>query len=100
MVLPTVITEGIVGKQFQSYDMHVCDFSSTMSGRPPFLKTTRGGGKVKNNIMQIDGKKERFFSSLGLLPCFSRGFAPHPLHVLAFYHVLKEKVGDYSWSRL
>ena len=70
-----------------------------MSGRPPFLKTTRGGGKVKNNIMQIDGKKERFFSSLGLLPCFSRGFAPHPLHVLAFYHVLKEKVGDYSWSR-
>lgn len=51
MVLPTIITEGIVDKQFQCYDMHVCDFSSTVSGRPPFLKTARGGGKVKNNIM-------------------------------------------------
>lgn len=46
MVLPTIITEGIVGKQFQSYDMHVSDFSLTVSGRPPFLRTTPGGGKV------------------------------------------------------
>jgi len=60
MVLPTV-TEGIVGKQFQSYDVHVCDFSSTVSGRPPFLRTTRGGGKVKNNNMQINGKKGEIF---------------------------------------
>lgn len=99
MVLPTIITEGIVGKQFQSYDMHVCDFSSTVSGRPPFLRTTPGGGKVKNNIMQINGKKgEIFFLHLGS-SLVSRGFAPHPFHVLTFYHVLKEKVGDYSWSR-
>lgn len=70
MVLPTVITEGIVGKQFQSYDMHVCDFSSTMSGRPPFLKTTRGGGKVKNNIMQINGKKGEVFFFTWVPPLF------------------------------
>ena len=47
MVLPTIITEGIVDKQFQCYDMHVCDFSSTVSGRPPFLRTTPGGGKAR-----------------------------------------------------
>ena len=68
-----------MGKQFQSYDMHVCDFSSTVSGRPPFLRTTPGGGKVKNNIMQINGKKgEIFFFTwppplflvdLPLIPC-------------------------------
>ena len=81
MVLLTS-TEGIVGKQFQSYDMHVCDFSLPVSGRPSFLRTTRGGarGKVKNEIMQINGKKggETFFFTralpsflvdLSLTPC-------------------------------
>lgn len=96
MVLPT-ITEGIVDKQFQSYDMHVCDFSSTMSGRPPFLKTTRGG-ELKIILCKLMAKRRDFFLHLGS-SLVSHGFAPHPLHVLAFYHVLKEKVGDYSWSR-
>ena len=46
MVLPTVITEGIVGKQFQSYDMHVCDFSSTIHERSPsFPQNHTGRGK-------------------------------------------------------
>ena len=70
MVLPTIITDGIVGKQFQSYDMHVSDFSSTVSGRPPFLRTTPGGGKVKNNIMQINGKKGEIFFFTWAPPLF------------------------------
>lgn len=66
MVLPT-ITEGIVGKQFQSYDMHVCEMCPCMC---PFLRTTRGGGKVKNNIMQINGKKGEIFFFTWAPPLF------------------------------
>ena len=78
MVLLTS-TEGIVGKQFQSYDMHLCDFSSPavvlFSSEPHGAR-----GKVKNEIMQINGKKggEIFFFTralpsflvdLSLTPC-------------------------------
>lgn len=90
MVLPTIITEGIVDKQFQCYDMHVCDFSSTVSGRPPFLKTARGGGKVKNNIMQIDGKKEIFFFTWAP-PLFFSWICPSSLACACVLPCLKRK---------
>lgn len=89
MVLPTIITEGIVGKQFQSYDMHVSDFSSTVSGRPPFL--TPGGGKVKNNIMQINGKKGEIFFFTWAPPLFFSWICPSSLSCARILPCLKRK---------
>ena len=99
MVLLTS-TEGIVGKQFQSYDMHVCDFSLPVSGRPSFLRTTRGGarGKVKNEIMQINGKKGGLFSSLGLCRHFS-WICPSPLACACILPYLKRKSRRQSCSQ-
>ena len=86
MVLLTS-TEGIVGKQFQSYDMHVCDFNSPMSGRPSFLRTTQGEGKLCKLMAK---KEERLFSSLGLCPHFS-WICPSPLESARILPYLKRK---------
>ena len=53
---------------------------------------------LKIILCKLMAKRRDFFLHLGS-SLVSHGFAPHPLRVLAFYHVLKEKVGDYSWSR-